>query len=161
MHGKWRFRTKPPFLWISLVSALLRLELDRLEDHRFLRQLARSGRKLVRFEQESEDVGVLLTRQAAWRVLRHGDPHPLEEIADAQAVPVRLEIAADQRWRHLAARQFRSVARRARVGVQLLATLRLFVRIDTVPHRFVLRVDLHRRAKNEYGGQRNHYDRRE
>src|SRR5438105_2505503 len=159
IHGKWRLRAKPPFLWISLVSALLRLELDPLEDHRFLGKLRRSRGKLVRVEQEREDVGVLLTAEAPRRILRHRDSYPLEEIADAQAVPVGLEIAADQRRRHLAARQLRPVARRARVGVQLLAALGLFVRVDAVSHRFVLRVDRHGRAKHEDHCERNQRDR--
>src|SRR4051812_34449123 len=41
-------------------SGLLDLELDLLQDARFLRQLGLAGRKLVRAEHERQDVGVLL-----------------------------------------------------------------------------------------------------
>src|SRR6266540_2795528 len=73
---------RPP--WRTLMTGLFRLELDRLEHHRLVRQLRGAGREFVRAEHEREDVGVLLTAQSARRVLRHRNANPLEEVADGQ-----------------------------------------------------------------------------
>src|SRR5262252_5793801 len=89
---------------------LLDLELDRLEDAGFFRQLRGARRELVRAEHERQDVGVLLPAERPGRILGHRDTNSFEQIADGQAVPARHELAARERRRHLAAGELGAMA---------------------------------------------------
>ena len=71
-----------------LLCGLLGDELDPVQHLGLRRQLRLARREVCLEQDERQDVGVLLPAQAAGCVLRHRDPHPLEEIAERQIVPV-------------------------------------------------------------------------
>jgi len=67
---------------VSVLRGLFRFEADFLEHLRLAVKLRLPGRELVDVQQESQDVGVLLSRQTARLALRHGFADAVEKIAE-------------------------------------------------------------------------------
>src|SRR5206468_5466730 len=112
-----------------------RLEPNSLQNLGLTGELSLAGWKTALGQHERENVGGLLTAQASRAVLRHRDFDPFKQIVDREAAPVRLELAARQARRRFAAREVRPVTAPACLRIKRLAALRLFVRIDAIPHR--------------------------
>src|SRR5438132_3226921 len=107
---------------VSVLRGLFRFEADFLEHLRLAVKLRLPGRELVDVQQESQDVGVLLSRQTARLALRHGFADAVEKIAETKAIRFGLKRAASQRRRGLASREHVAVAGGALLLIDLFAT---------------------------------------
>src|SRR6267154_2178236 len=85
----------------GVVSLLLRREPDLVQHIRIALQIGATRRKLIRLQNERQNIRILLPAQRARMIARHRNPNPLKKISHRLAVPFLPEILTAQP-RHLA-----------------------------------------------------------
>lgn len=119
----------------SLLAWFLRIDPDGVHHGGLSRQFLLARREFVERQNVRDDIDLGIARHLRGSSRRHAHAGAFEQRADGQAVPVRHEVAADQRGRDFAAGQLIAVARRAGCVVRGPSAIGLRLRVDAVPHR--------------------------